>query len=78
MKVFITGVAGLLGSNLAKHLCQKKVEVVGVDNLIGGIKSNIHPGVQYHNVNILSTEVMKQFMWGCDVVAHCASLPYEG
>ena len=58
MKVFITGVAGLLGSNLAKHLCQKKIEVVGVDNLIGGIESNIHPHVQYHNLNILSTETL--------------------
>ena len=48
MKVFISGVAGLLGSNVAKFLCQKQYEVVGVDNLIGGIETNIHPNVEYH------------------------------
>jgi UDP-glucose 4-epimerase len=78
VKVFITGVAGLLGSNLAKHLIAKNVEVVGVDNLVGGIKSNIPPAVQFHSTNILSTDTIKQLMWGCDVVAHCAALPYEG
>jgi UDP-glucose 4-epimerase len=78
MKVFITGVAGLLGSNLAKYLCQNKIEVIGVDNLIGGIKSNIHPNIQFHNTNILNTDSLKQLMWGCDIVVHCASLPYEG
>jgi UDP-glucose 4-epimerase len=78
MKVFITGVAGLLGSNLAKHLRKKNIEVVGVDNLIGGIKSNIPSDIHYHSVDILSTDILKEFMWGCDVVIHCAALPYEG
>ena len=78
MRVFITGVAGLLGSNLAKYLRKKNIEVIGVDNLIGGIKSNIPSNIHYHATNILSTGVLKELMWGCDVVAHCASLPYEG
>ena len=43
MKVFISGVAGLLGSNVANHLLNQGIKVVGVDNLIGGIKENIIP-----------------------------------
>ena len=53
MKVFISGVAGLLGSNVANHLLNQGIKVVGVDNLIGGIKENIIPQVDYHNFDIL-------------------------
>ena len=58
MKVFISGVAGLLGSNVAKFLCQKQYEVVGVDNLIGGIETNIHPNVEYHKHDMLDVRAM--------------------
>ncbi|MEM4261928.1 MAG: GDP-mannose 4,6-dehydratase, partial [Candidatus Diapherotrites archaeon] len=32
MKVLITGMAGFIGSNLAKHLSSKKIGVIGIDN----------------------------------------------
>src|SRR3989338_2278549 len=32
MKVLITGMAGLIGVNLARHLAGKGIEVVGIDN----------------------------------------------
>ena len=40
MKVFISGVAGFLGSHLADSLINQGVEVVGVDNLVGGQLKN--------------------------------------
>ena len=36
MKIFITGIAGFLGSHLAKHLIDLGHEVSGNDNMIGG------------------------------------------
>ncbi len=33
MKVLITGVAGFIGSNVAKKLLQEDVEIIGIDNL---------------------------------------------
>ena len=41
--VLITGVAGLLGSNLAKYILSNFPEytVIGVDNLFGGLEENI-------------------------------------
>ena len=39
MRVFITGISGLLGSTMAKYLLAKgEYEVVGVDNMIGGVE----------------------------------------
>ena len=36
MKIFITGIAGFLGANLADHFLKLGHEVHGCDNLIGG------------------------------------------
>ena len=42
MKVsLITGVAGTIGSNLAKYLINKNHTVIGLDNLSLGILSNL-------------------------------------
>ena len=41
-KVFITGIAGLLGSTFARYLInQGGYEVIGIDNGIGGIDENV-------------------------------------
>ena len=32
MKIFVTGCAGLLGSNYARHLIANGHEVIGIDN----------------------------------------------
>ena len=52
MYILITGVAGLLGSNLAKWVLKNKKEysVVGIDNLSGGYFENIPDNVIFHNV----------------------------
>ena len=80
MKVFITGISGLLGSTMARYLIMQGDEVVGIDNMIGGVEGNVpdHPTCTYHKGDILDTELMKEIMADCDIVFHTASLPYEG
>ena len=80
MRVFITGISGLLGSTMARYLIMQGNEVVGIDNMIGGVEGNVpdHPKCTYHRGDILDTELMKEIMTDCDVVFHTASLPYEG
>lgn len=78
-KIFITGVAGLLGSNLATYLiAQGGYKVVGIDNGIGGIKDNVPAEVEYYEGDITDTELLKTLMQDVDTVFHAAALPYEG
>ena len=48
MNILITGVAGLVGSSLAKEL-SKSHNIIGVDNLIGGYIDNIPKNINFVN-----------------------------
>jgi len=79
-QIFITGIAGLMGSNLAKYFLSKGYKVAGCDNLIGGYESNVPKKdlESFTKTDILDFENLKRNIKGYDIVLHCASLPYEG
>lgn len=76
--VFITGVAGFLGSHLADAFLDRGWEVAGNDNLVGGYEENVPDGVEFHRIDCNDTEEMKTAIEGADVVYHTAALAYEG
>ena len=78
MRVFITGVAGFLGSHLADAMLRAGHDVIGVDNLIGGERENVPQGVQFYQADCNSFSAVKHWSWGCEVVYHCAATAYEG
>ena len=78
MKVFITGISGLLGSTMARFLINQGHEVVGIDNMIGGVEGNVPELATYIKGDILNVEHLKEDMKGCEIVFHTAALPYEG
>ena len=47
MKIFVTGCAGLLGSNYSRHLINNGHEVIGIDNLSGGYKAFVPKGENF-------------------------------
>jgi UDP-glucose 4-epimerase len=78
MRIFITGVAGFLGSHLADRMLELGHEVVGNDNFLGGYQSNINPRVIFYSIDCCSISAMTDAMKGCDIVIHCAATAHEG
>lgn len=77
-RVFITGVAGFLGSHIADRLLSLGYEVVGNDTLIGGYLDNVPAGVEFHQVDCCETETMSKIMSNTDIVFHTAATAHEG
>ncbi len=78
MKVFISGVAGLLGSHLADAMLAEGHHVVGCDSLIGGELDNVPAEVEFYQYDCCHRNSMARITRGCDLVYHCAGTAYEG
>jgi UDP-glucose 4-epimerase len=77
-RVFISGVAGFLGSHLADSFLADGWEVVGVDNLLGGYLDNVPAGVSFQRADCNDFARIRTLMAGAQVVYHCAATAYEG
>lgn len=77
MKVFISGVAGFLGSHLADKFLAEGNEVIGVDSLIGGYLENVPDGVDFHKRD-LAVDKLHDLMQDVELVVHAACTAYEG
>jgi UDP-glucose 4-epimerase len=79
--ILITGVAGLLGSRLADWIIKNHPEykVVGIDDLSGGYKENIHPKVDFWQMNLVTHPIENCFeVHKPDYVFHFAAYAAEG
>lgn len=78
MRVFITGIAGFLGSHLAERLLAMGHHVVGVDSLLGGELVNVPPEAEFYQYDCRDFNAMAKVSQGCELVYHCAATAYEG
>ncbi|CAA7621828.1 NAD(P)-dependent oxidoreductase [Magnetospirillum sp. UT-4] len=78
MKIFISGVAGFLGSHIADAMIAEGHQVIGCDSMIGGLLDNVPSTVEFHQVDCNQFDTMLRLTKGCDVVYHCAATAYEG
>ena len=79
-KVLVTGVAGFIGSHVAKSCVELGLTVIGVDDLSGGFKKNVPKGVtlvigDLKNAEFVSALFEKERF---DVVYHLAAYAAEG
>lgn len=78
MKIFITGIAGFLGSHLADRMLELGHEVAGNDTLIGGYLDNVPPNATFYQIDCCDIESMTKAMAGTDIVVHAAATAHEG
>lgn len=79
--ILITGVAGLLGSRLADWIIKNKPEykVIGIDDLSGGFKENVHSNVKFHWMDLKDPGLRTIFdQEKPDYVFHFAAYAAEG
>jgi UDP-glucose 4-epimerase len=72
MKVFITGVAGFIGSHLADLLLSQGHDVSGLDNLSSGFRSNVAREVHFVQGSIQRMRPVLAI--GADAWVHCAAI----
>ncbi|MBI2167651.1 MAG: GDP-mannose 4,6-dehydratase [Candidatus Omnitrophica bacterium] len=75
-RILVTGVAGFLGSNLARRLVKEGHQVIGLDNLASGVKSNLkdlqeNPNFFFKNVDVSQPYTIDGEL---DEIIHLASL----
>jgi len=75
MKCLVTGGAGFIGSNLVKQLLLDGHEVVVLDNLMSGYRSNIdpYPQVVFIEGDVRDAEAVAKAVKGVEVVFHLAA-----
>ncbi|MFB0564475.1 MAG: NAD-dependent epimerase/dehydratase family protein [Candidatus Aminicenantaceae bacterium] len=77
-KIFISGIAGFLGSHLADVFIAEGHHVVGCDNLVGGSLKNVPSEAEFYRFDCNDLKAMIKITKEVDIVYHCAALAYEG
>ena len=82
MKYIVTGGAGFIGSNLVDKLIENNHEVIVIDDLSLGKKSNVNEKAEFHKLNIASFDPTKKWVnldkigklfEGVDTIFHLAA-----
>jgi nucleoside-diphosphate-sugar epimerase len=74
----VTGVAGFIGSSIARALLAQGDQVRGVDNFSSGKQENIAEilgRVDFHEADLLDMDAMRRACAGVDCVFHEAAIP---
>ena len=77
--VFITGIAGFLGSHLADEFLHLGYDVSGLDNLIGGYRDYVPEEATFYEIDCRDPslpDILKKE--SPEIVIHTAATAYEG
>ena len=59
-QVLVTGAAGFIGSHVSRHLLKQGHPVVGLDDLSGGFRDYVPPGVKFVEGSVADATLVKQ------------------
>ena len=74
----ITGIAGFIGSSIARALLERGEQVRGIDNLATGKRENIKEiadRIDFREADLLDLDAMKEACQGVECVYHQAAIP---
>ncbi len=72
MNLLITGIAGFIGSRIAREALQKGYKVFGVDDLSQGYKENIPSGVDFISIDLSKKPEYISLPQNIDFILHLA------
>jgi UDP-glucose 4-epimerase len=73
MKIFVTGIAGFIGSSLAKHLLTLGHYVKGIDNYSTGNPKNLDKRIECKDGDIRDSNILKELLNDYDIIIHLAA-----
>jgi UDP-glucose 4-epimerase len=74
MKILVTGGAGFIGSNVVDGYIKAGHEVLVVDNLLTGKRSNVNPDARFYNMDIRSQDMRELIgKYRPDIICHHAA-----
>lgn len=78
--VICTGSCGFIGSWVANTLHERGYRVIGVDNLVGGVRENMHPDILFSLADVSEAPTVNRLFhqYQPEFVVHCASFAAEG
>lgn len=79
MHIYVSGIAGFLGSHLADWFIKEGHQVAGCDDLSGGLLDNVPKNAQLLAYD-MTQDISKYWRTfnNIDILYHCAAAPYEG
>lgn len=79
MKFYVTGAAGMIGSNLVKRMVSRGDFVVGIDNFYRGRVENLSDVISFENFKFIYADLSQDLNWAQgmtkdDVIIHLADI----